>query len=89
MGKYIYRCSKTEWCRAMGHSPIQQKNYPLTTEIAILKLEKMTHWNFNFIGKIWKMAHSKPRTCECRDLKEISGELVARKDPKNAKFRLI
>ncbi len=27
--------------------------------------------------------HFKPRTCECRDLKEISGELVGWKDPTN------
>ncbi len=35
----------------MGHSHIQQKNGQLTTEIAILNLEGMTHWYFNFIGK--------------------------------------
>ncbi len=28
---------------------------------------------------------TKPRTCECRDLKEISGELVGWKDPTNLK----
>ncbi len=27
----------------MGHRPIQQKNGPLTTEIAILNLERMAH----------------------------------------------
>ncbi len=30
----------------MGHRPIQQKNGPLTTEIAILNLDRMAHWNF-------------------------------------------
>ncbi len=41
-----------------GHSLIQKKNGPLTTEIAILNLERMAHWNFNFIGKTWTMAHN-------------------------------
>ncbi len=40
------------------HSPIQQKNGPLTTEIVILNLERMTQRNFNFIGKKWKMVHT-------------------------------
>ncbi len=31
------------WGGAMGHRPIQQKNGPLTTEIAILNLERMAH----------------------------------------------
>ncbi len=34
----------------MVHRPIQQKNGLLTTEIAILNLERMAHWNFQFIG---------------------------------------
>ncbi len=42
----------------MGHKPIQQKNGPLTTEIAILNLERMAHWNFTFIDNKWKMAHT-------------------------------
>ncbi len=42
----------------MGHRPSQQKNGPLTTEIAILNLERMAHWNFNFLGNKWKMAHT-------------------------------
>ncbi len=42
----------------MDHWPIQQKNDPLTTEIAILNWERMAHWNFNFIGNKWKMAHT-------------------------------
>ncbi len=42
----------------MGHRPIQQKNDPLTTEIAILNLERMAYWNFKFIGNKWKMAHT-------------------------------
>ncbi len=46
------------WGGAMGHRPIQQKNGPLTTEIAILNLERITHWNFIFIGNKWKMAHT-------------------------------
>ncbi len=29
--------------------------------------------------------HNMPRTCECRDLKEISGELVGWKEPTNPK----
>ncbi len=44
--------------RAMGHRPIQQKNGPLTTEVAILNLEIMAHWNFKFIGNKWTMAHT-------------------------------
>ncbi len=47
------------WGGAMGHRPIQQQNGPLTTEIAILNLERMAHWNFKFIGNKWKMAHTK------------------------------
>ncbi len=39
----------------MGHRSIQQKNGPLTTEIAILNLERMAHSNFMFIGNKWKM----------------------------------
>ncbi len=58
--------AKTITCRvqcyrrggAMGHRPIQQKNGPLTTEIAILNLERMAHWNFKFIDNKWKMAHT-------------------------------
>ncbi len=46
------------WGGAMGHRPIQQKNGPLTKEIAILNLERMAHWNFKFIGNKWKMAHT-------------------------------
>ncbi len=42
----------------MGHRPIQHKNGPLTTEIAILNLERMAHWNFMFISNKWKMAHT-------------------------------
>ncbi len=42
----------------MGHIPIQQKNGPLTTEIAILNLERRAHWNFKFISNKWKMAHT-------------------------------
>ncbi len=43
----------------MGHRPIQQKNGPLTTEIAILNLKIMVYWNFKFISNKWKMAHTK------------------------------
>ncbi len=46
------------WGGAMGHRPIQQKNGPLTTEIAIFNLERMAHWNFKFIANKWKMAHT-------------------------------
>ncbi len=46
------------WGGAMGHRPIQQKNSPLTTEIDILNLERMAHWNFKFICNKWKMAHT-------------------------------
>ncbi len=46
------------WGGAMGHRLIQQKNGPLTTEIAILNLERIAHWNFTFIGNKWKMAHT-------------------------------
>ncbi len=46
------------WGGAMGHRPIQKKNGPLTTEIAILNLERMANWNFRFIGNKWKMAHT-------------------------------
>ncbi len=46
------------WCGTMGYSPIQQKNRPLTTEIAVLHLERMAHRNFNFKGKTSKMAHT-------------------------------
>ncbi len=46
------------WGGAMGHRPIQQKNGTLTTEIAILNLERMAHWNFTFIGNKWKMANT-------------------------------
>ncbi len=35
----------------MGRRHILQKNYPLTTEIDILILERMTHWNFCLINK--------------------------------------
>ncbi len=42
----------------MGYRLIQQKNGPLITEIAKLNLERMAHWNFNSIGKTWKMAHN-------------------------------
>ncbi len=42
----------------MGHRPIQQKNGPLTTEIATLNLKRMAHSNFKFIGNKWKMAHT-------------------------------
>ncbi len=35
----------------MGRRQILQKNALLTTEIAILNLERMAHWNFNFISK--------------------------------------
>ncbi len=51
-------CQCYSWGGAMGHRPIQQKNGPLTTEIAILNLERMAHWNFTFIGNKWKMAHT-------------------------------
>ncbi len=46
------------WGGAMGHRPIQHKNGPLTTEIAILNLERMAHWNFKFISNKWKMEHT-------------------------------
>ncbi len=46
------------WGGALGHRPIQQQNGPLTTEIAILNLERMAHCNFTFIGNKWKMAHT-------------------------------
>ncbi len=42
----------------MGHRPIEQKNGPLITEIAILNLERMAHWKFKFFGNKWKMAHT-------------------------------
>ncbi len=42
----------------MGRRPIQQKNGPLTTEITILNLERMAHWNFKFIGNKQKIAHA-------------------------------
>ncbi len=42
----------------MGQRPIQQKNGPLTTEIAILNLERMAHWNFKFICNKLNMAHT-------------------------------
>ncbi len=51
-----YQCYS--WGGAMSHRPIQQKNGTLTTEIAILYLERMAHWNFKFIGNKWKMDHS-------------------------------
>ncbi len=36
----------------MGHSHIQPKNDgTFTIEIVILNLERMAHWNYNFIGK--------------------------------------
>ncbi len=41
----------------MGHRPIQQKNGLLTTEIAILNLERMSLRNFKFIGNKSKMVH--------------------------------
>ncbi len=37
------------------------------------------------ILSIYRLSDNKPRTCECRDLKEISGELVGWKDPTNPK----
>ncbi len=46
------------WGGAMVHRPIQQKNGPLTTEIAILNLERRAHWNFKFISNKWKMVHT-------------------------------
>ncbi len=42
----------------MVHRPNQQKNGPLTNEIAILNLERRAHWNFKFIRNKWKMAHT-------------------------------
>ncbi len=45
------------WGGAMGLWTIQQENGPLTTEIAILNLERRAHWNFKFICNKWKMAH--------------------------------
>ncbi len=42
----------------MGHIPIQQKNGQLTTEIAILNLERRAHGKFKFISNKWKMAHT-------------------------------
>ncbi len=42
----------------MDHRLIQQQNGPLTTEITILNLERMAHWNFKFIGNKWKMVHT-------------------------------
>ncbi len=42
----------------MGHIPIQQENGPLTTEIAILNLERLAHWNVKFIGDKWEIAHT-------------------------------
>ncbi len=53
-----YNMQRLGYSGAMDHSLIQQKNGPLTTEIAILNLERMVHWNFYFIGKTWKMAHN-------------------------------
>ncbi len=47
------------WGCVMGHRPIQQKNVPLTTEIAILNLKRIAHWNFKFIGNKWKRAHTR------------------------------
>ncbi len=38
-----YIQSLFSWDGAMGHRPISQKNGPLTTEIAILNLERMAH----------------------------------------------
>ncbi len=46
------------WCGTMSQCSIQQKNGPVTTEIAILNLERMTLWHFNFIGKKLKMSHT-------------------------------
>ncbi len=61
IGKFLWDKIQMQcysWGGAMGHRPIQQKNGPLTTEIAILNLERMAHWNFKFIGNKWKMAHT-------------------------------
>ncbi len=56
---FLNLCSQCySWDGAMSHRPIQHKNSPLTTEIAILNLERMAHWNFKFIGNKWKMAHT-------------------------------
>ncbi len=65
---YICRSKHMEWrwalfsviaeMGAMVHRPIQQKNDPLTTEIAIINLERMDHWNFKFICNKWKMTHN-------------------------------
>ncbi len=55
----MYQCYS--WGGAMDHRPIQQQNGPLTTEIAILNLERMAHWNFTFIGNKWKMTHTMVR----------------------------
>ncbi len=38
---YSHQCYS--WGGAMDHIPIQQKNGPLTTEFAILNLERMVH----------------------------------------------
>ncbi len=38
----------SDWCGDMGHSPIQLKNGPLTTEIVILNLERMASLDFPF-----------------------------------------
>ncbi len=46
------------WGGAIGHRPIQQKNGPLTTEIAILNIDRMAHGSFMFIGNKWKMSHT-------------------------------
>ncbi len=46
------------WGGAMGHRPIQQKNGPLTTEIVILNLERMAHWNFKFMIISGKWPHT-------------------------------
>ncbi len=42
----------------MGHRPIQQKNGPLTSEIAILNLERRAHLNLKFISNKCKMAYT-------------------------------
>ncbi len=54
-----YNMQRLGYSGAMDHSLIQQKNGPLTTEIAILNLiEIMAHSNFNFIDKTRKMSYN-------------------------------
>lgn len=57
-GKVTWITQCYRWGGVIGQRPIQKKNGLLTSEIAILNLEKAAHWNFNFIGITWKMANN-------------------------------